>query len=104
MKRCAIYARFSSQNQKELSIDSQVLACEEYAKKKGYEIEDYFIDRAISGRNTEKRLKFLDMIEKAKNGEFDCIITHKYDRFSRNAADMLLITKVLRKQNLSLRH
>ena len=102
MKRCAIYARFSSQNQKELSIDSQILACEEYAKKRGYEIEDYFIDRAISGRNTEKRLKFLDMNEKEKNGEFECIITHKYDRFSRNTADTLSITQELKDYNVAV--
>lgn len=102
MKRCAIYARISSLNQKDISVEAQILACEEYAKKKGYEIEDYFIDRAISGRNTEKRLKFLDMVDRAKNGEFDCIVTHKYDRFSRSTADTLSVTQELKDYNVAV--
>ena len=47
--KCAIYARYSSDLQRETSIDDQFRRCEEFAAKQGWEIVDRFADRAISG-------------------------------------------------------
>lgn len=45
-----IYARYSSDNQREESIEGQLRECQSYAEKHGYSIIEHYIDRAISAR------------------------------------------------------
>lgn len=84
MPRAVIYARFSSDMQREESIDAQVRACTAYAKSKGYEIVDTYIDEAKSGREVTKRDAYNQMLADAMEDKFDVIIFHKVDRNSRN--------------------
>ena len=83
MKRVVIYARFSSDNQREESIDSQLRASRAYAKANGWIVVDEYCDRAMSALN-DNRISFQKMVEDSKNGNFDIVIVHKLDRFSRN--------------------
>lgn len=55
--RVAVYARFSSNNQREESITAQLRVAHEYAKKKGYSIMKKYTDKAVSGR-TDNRPEF----------------------------------------------
>lgn len=48
-----IYARFSSDMQREESIDAQVRACREYAAAKGLHVTDVYADEAISGKGSK---------------------------------------------------
>ena len=57
-----IYARFSSHNQTEQSIEGQLKTCYEFAEKNGYTVVGEYIDRAISG-TTDARPDFLRMID-----------------------------------------
>ncbi|MBQ1788909.1 MAG: recombinase family protein [Oscillospiraceae bacterium] len=78
-----IYARYSSHNQSEVSIEQQVDACEKYAARNGYTVVDRYADRAVSGR-TDKRPAFQKMMKDARSGSFDYVIAWKSNRIGRN--------------------
>ena len=57
-----IYARYSSDNQREKSIEGQIRECTAYAEKNGITIVEHYIDRAISAK-TDSRPEFQQMIK-----------------------------------------
>ena len=67
-----IYARYSSDNQREESIDGQIRECKEFAEKNDIRIIDTYIDRALSAK-TDNRPSFQQMIEESSKGLFDVI-------------------------------
>ena len=81
-----IYARYSSDNQREESIDGQIRECKEFAQKNDIRIIDTYIDRAFSA-TTDKRPAFQKMIKDSAKNMFDVIIVCKLDRFARNRYD-----------------
>ena len=81
-----IYARFSSHNQREESIDAQIRACTEYAKAKGLRIVDIYSDSAKSGTNVDREA-FQRMIKDSAEHKFKYLLIHKLDRFSRQKYD-----------------
>ena len=87
MTRAVIYARFSSDMQREESIDAQVRACTAYAKSKSYDVVDTYIDEAKSGREVTQRDAYKKMLYDASHKKFDIVIFHKIDRNSRNEVD-----------------
>ena len=86
MNRVAIYARYSSDNQRDESIDAQLRAAEKYCRDKEYIIVEKYLDRAKSGR-TDKRPEFQRMMDDSKKDMFDIVLVHKLNRFSRNLKD-----------------
>ena len=84
MPRAVIYARFSSDMQREESIDAQLRACRSYAQSKGYDIIDTYVDEAKSGRDVTKRDAYNQMLADAMEDKFDIIVFHKVDRNSRD--------------------
>ena len=89
MKKAVIYARYSSDMQREESIDAQVRACTYYARQYQYEIVHVYADRAQSGKRTKNREQFLQMIADASDGGFEVILVHKLNRFGRNTLEVL---------------
>ncbi len=85
--KAAVYARYSSDNQRHESITAQIRACTDYAEKKKYEVVKIYADEAFSAR-TDDRPEFQNMIDDAKGGLFDVLICHKIDRFSRDRYDV----------------
>lgn len=85
-KRAVIYARFSSHNQTEQSIEGQLRECYEYARRHDLTIEGEYIDRALTG-TTDKRPSFLKMINDSKKKTFDYVLVYQLDRFARNRYD-----------------
>lgn len=61
-----------------------------------YEMVDIYADEGISGTSVNKRKGFQDMIEAAKNGEIDLILTKSISRFGRNIVDILTTLETLR--------
>lgn len=102
MKIGAAYIRVSTEDQTELSPDSQLSLVREYAKKNDIIIPDEFIfsDEGISGRKTQKRDGFNRMIGLAKTEPkpFEIILLWKYSRFARNREDSIVYKSMLRKQ------
>ena len=82
----ALYARYSSDNQREESIVAQFRACREYCKRKGYSIIHEYADEAYSGTN-DNRPQFQQMMADAEAGMFEIVVAHKIDRIGRNAYD-----------------
>ena len=82
----ALYARYSSDNQREESIVAQLRACREYCQRKGYNIIKEYADEAYSGTN-DNRPQFQRMLADADAGMFEVLVAHKIDRFGRNAYD-----------------
>jgi len=97
-----IYARYSSDNQREESIEGQLRECNEFAKKKGYTVVKTYADRAISGKRADNRPQFQQMISDSKQGGFDFIIVWKIDRFSRDKYESVIYKTTLKKSNISV--
>ena len=85
--KAVTYTRYSSDSQREESIEAQQDAIEKYAKDKGYIIVKQYVDKALSGKESEKRIAFLRMIEDAKEGLFQVVLIHKQNRFARNRGE-----------------
>lgn len=94
--RIAFYGRYSSDMQREESIDAQLRYCkEEIRNTPEYALVAVYYDEAKSGK-FDKRDDFQRMMEDAKDGKFDIIIVHKFSRFARNKYDSVLYKKKLR--------
>ena len=96
-----IYARFSSHNQREESIDAQVRACKEYAEKKGLQVVEIYTDSAKTGTNTDRE-GFQQMLGDSAKGKFRYLIVHKLDRFSRDVYDSEVAQKTLKVNGVTL--
>jgi len=96
-----IYARYSSDNQREESIDAQVRAIKDYAAKEGITIVKIYADEAKSA-TTSQRPQFLAMMSDAETGMFDAVIVHKLDRFSRDRFDSAYYKRHLKKYGVKL--
>ena len=88
MTRAIIYARFSTDKQREESIEAQERACREYAAAHEYTITELYADRAASGKS-DNRKDFQRMMRDAKARKFDVVLVHKYNRFARRMSDHL---------------
>ena len=74
MKRAAIYARFSTELQRDRSIEDQVALCQTYAGREGLAVVEIFADRARSGASIFGRDGLDAMLKAAEAREFDCIV------------------------------
>ena len=88
------YCRFSSDKQREESIEAQQEAILRFAKAGNYEIVKWYIDRACSAK-TDDRPQFQQMIIDSEKKEFRFVIVHKQDRFARNKFDAAIYKKHL---------
>lgn len=77
------YARYSSHNQRDVSIEEQFDECDKFAAENGYTIVGRYADRAISGK-TDNRPQFQKMMRDAHKGEWDFVIAWKSNRMGRN--------------------
>ena len=82
----ALYARYSSDNQRVESIVAQLRACREYCQRYGYTIIKEYADEAMTGTN-DHRPQFQQMLKDAEAGLFEMVIAHKVDRIGRNEFD-----------------
>lgn len=99
--KAVIYARYSSENQREESIEGQIRECREYAEKKDITIIASYIDRAFSAR-TADRPEFQRMIKDSEKGLFDTVLVWKLDRFSRDRYDSAHYKHILKKNGVKV--
>lgn len=99
--KAVIYARYSSDNQREESIEGQLRDCKEYAKYNGINIVGTYIDRAMSAK-TDNRPNFQKMIKDSAKRLFDTIIVWKLDRFARNRFDSAYYKNILKKNGVKV--
>ena len=99
--RVAIYARFSSDNQRSESIDAQVRAMQAYCKQHNYLIVESYVDEAKSA-TTDRRPAFQQMISDSSKHKFDIVLVHKLDRFARNRYDSAVYKRELKKNGVQV--
>ena len=81
-----IYARYSSHNQREVSIDQQVSACRSYAADHDLKVAHVYADHAMTGTN-DNRPEFRQMIQDSAARSWAYVIVYSLDRFSRDRYD-----------------
>ena len=96
-----IYARYSSDNQREESIEGQIRECTAYAEKNDITIVKHYIDRAISAK-TDNRPQFQQMIKDSDKTLFDIVLVWKLDRFARNRYDSARYKAQLKKNGVKV--
>ena len=77
-----IYARYSSHNQTECSIEGQLKVCYEYAKQNKLNVIHEYIDRAQTGTN-DNREQFQKMLADSERKYFQGVLVYQLDRFGR---------------------
>ena len=89
--RCAIYARFSTEHQRETSIDDQVAKAKEYAEQRGWLVlpQHIYVDARVSGASLDDRpgMRLLRTAVEGKTKPFDALLTEDSSRVSRNVGD-----------------
>ena len=87
MPRAALYARYSSENQRDASIEDQLRLCRLHAERQGWTIGDSYTDRAISGASL-LRPGIQELIQDAGRGRFEIVLAEAMDRLSRDQEDI----------------
>ncbi|ACI50844.1 Resolvase domain [Gluconacetobacter diazotrophicus PA1 5] len=85
--KVALYARYSSENQRDASIEDQLRLCRLHAEKQGWTIVDSYTDRAISGASL-LRPGIQELIQDATRGRFTIVLAEAMDRLSRDQEDI----------------
>lgn len=107
LKTAAAYIRVSTDNQTELSPDSQIKEIRKYAKQHGYIVPNEYIfrDDGISGRKAEKRPEFIRMIAtaKLKPAPFSAVLLWKFSRFARNQEESIFYKGMLSRNHIEVK-
>ncbi len=101
MKTAVIYARYSSDNQTEQSMEGQLRVCKQYAENNNILIVNTYIDRAMTGTN-DNRPDFQQMIKDSSKKEWDYVLVYKLDRFSRDKFKTAIHKKTLKDNGVKL--
>lgn len=101
INKAALYARYSSDNQRSESIDAQLRAMQNYCQQNHILIVETYIDEAKSA-TTDHRPSFQKMIVDSKYHQFNIILVHKLDRFARNRYDSAVYKRELKKNGVSV--
>ena len=96
-----IYARYSSDNQREESIEGQLRECKAFAERNDIQIVETYIDRALSAR-TDRRPDFQRMIKDSTSKKFEVIIVWKLDRFARDKYDSAHYKRILKNNGVKV--
>lgn len=102
--RVGAYCRVSTDSdEQELSYETQ---CEYYENHIGshenWELVAIYSDEGITGTSTNKRSDFMRMIDDARAGKLDMIITKSITRFARNTVDSLMYLRILKEYNVDV--
>ena len=99
--KVALYARFSSDNQRTESIDAQLRAMKAYCQQRNFIIVNTYVDEAKSA-TTDRRPAFQQMIADSKEHNFNILLVHKLDRFARNRYDSAVYKRELKKNGVTV--
>ncbi|MFH1892853.1 MAG: recombinase family protein, partial [Candidatus Zixiibacteriota bacterium] len=94
--RCAIYARYSSDMQKQTSIDDQIRECRQFISHKGWQVcEDHlYTDKAVSGTEVN-RPGYANLKKFAFDRQFECVVVDDLSRLGRDAGESIHIFQEL---------
>ena len=92
--RTVIYARYSSENQRDASIEDQIRSCRKRIEDEGWTYLHAYTDHAMSGAS-RLRPGYQRLLEDARAGEFDIVMAEALDRLSRDQEDIAALFKQL---------
>ena len=95
MPTAVSYARYSSELQKDSSIEDQQALCRRYAEREGFTIKKEYSDRALSGASLFGRQGIAELLADAKARTFTHVIVEALDRISRDQEDTAYVYKRL---------
>ncbi|MGK9171592.1 recombinase family protein [Inquilinus limosus] len=95
MTRVALYARYSSDAQRDASIEDQLRLCRSHAERQGWTVTLCYTDRAMSGASL-LRPGIQELMQDAQRGGFDLVLAEALDRISRDQEDVAAVFKRLR--------
>lgn len=97
-RKMVFYGRVSTEHEAQMAaLENQIEWYDDQAKyHPNWEVLNKYIDEGITGTQAKKRPAFLQMIEDAKKGKFDLIVTREVCRFARNTVDTLVTTRELK--------
>jgi len=81
--RAAIYARYSSENQRDASIEDQIEVCRRFVERQGWTLVRGYEDRSISGAS-RFRPGYQELSDDLDRGLFDVVVVEALDRLGRN--------------------
>lgn len=96
-----IYARYSSDNQRDASLDDQIRICKERVAAEGWTHTQVFRDSAISGATT-LRPGYQALLEGAREAAFEVVVAEALDRLSRDQEDVAALFKRLQYAGIRL--
>ena len=94
MTRAVIYARYSSHNQRDASIEDQIRQCKAHVEHRGWRLTNTYTDRAISGASP-LRPGYQKLLEDARSGLFEVVVAEALDRLSRDQEHVASLFKIL---------
>lgn len=103
-RNVVFYGRVSTEHEAQLAaLENQMQWYEDQAKyHPNWTVLKQYIDRGITGTQAKKRPAFMEMLNDAKYGKFDLIVTREVCRFARNTVDTLVITRQLKEVGIEV--
>ena len=103
-REVVFYGRVSSEHEAQLAaLENQLQWYDDQASyHQNWRVHHKYVDEGITGTQAKKRPAFMEMIEDAKNGMFDLIVTREVCRFARNTVDTLVVTRELKKYGVEV--
>jgi len=92
--RVALYARYSSELQRDASIEDQLRLCRENAARQGWQVVESYSDHGVSGASL-LRPGIQELMSDAGRGRFDVVLAEAMDRLSRDQEDIAALFKRL---------
>ncbi len=104
LRRVIFYGRVSTEHEEQTyALKNQMQWYDELRKQySNWGVVDRYIDDGITGTQAKKRPEFMRMIEDAKLGKFDLIVTREVSRFARNTIDCLEVTRQLKNNGVEV--
>jgi site-specific DNA recombinase len=102
MTRVPSYARYSSDNQRDASIEDQLRICREKAEREKWTVVSTYKDAGISGASMILRPSIQTLLQDAQRQQFDVVLAEALDRISRDQADVATLFKHLRFAGVSI--
>ena len=106
MKQAVIYLRVSTEEQvKGMSLDNQLLACQQWAASNGLVVLKIFTDEGVSAKslNRPQMNQLLEYLEENK-GHIGYVVTYQTDRLTRSAADYYVLQSRLQRLGIEYKN
>lgn len=101
--RVALFARYSSKFQDELSLEAQISEMERFSAGQGWTVSHRYLLPETRSADVKSAPEFQEMLAAAKRREFQVLLVHKLDRFGRNREDAVVYKSLLRRQGIQVR-